>query len=173
MKKYLLAALTFIAGIVIFVLFHAVTRLEIGGIMSYVIMAVVFGLTGVVFRTVKGKEEKSVEADLPELQSERFISVDRMEVKSFTKVFEKVGPASIGVSKIAVAIHKPTRKPYDPEYAVGLRAEHFDELDTAALITQLYDQFFPHAKFTFYDLGQEKELENFGYQIKTKDGSLG
>lgn len=142
MKKYLFAALVFIAGFIAFVFIHVLAGLRIGGIFSYVLIGIWFSAVGWVYKKFRDKE------NLKNYGSTEITGMPKDDVKNFTKFFGAMDYAQEGIEEVIVSEGKDGTS----DFIIGIRTLPGRQVDYEAMRAQLHKIYYKHIKFVFVNL---------------------
>jgi hypothetical protein len=132
--KYLLAGLTFIAGFILFVLLHVMTKREIGGFFSFLFFALILSATGFVFKKAGGG--KAIVNKNP-IQSDGH-GLSKLEIKDFNKVFTADNCKNLNLISTRVSSSKIVHA----DYIVSLESDDYSKLEIVKIEKLLSKRFY-------------------------------
>lgn len=147
--KYVLAALTFVIGFILFVLIHVFMNLNMGGFLSNLMMGIIFVSTGFVFmRFDKTKSKVKVK-------------FSKAEEKAFHKIFNL---SYLETNKIELVLIKETNE----GYSIYIKMNDFLKIVEDDLVQNLQPHFQSHIIFKLYKYqGDEEASEINGFVISS------
>lgn len=157
--KYILSGLTFVVGLVLFILFHVATKRDIGGFVSILLFTLIVSATGFVFKKAGGG--KAVVNKGPNISGEH--SLSKLEIKDFSKVFT----ADVCKNLYIDAVHISSSTTKHADYVVGLESNDFNKIDISKVQKLLSKRFYDIRRIVLEEYLPDNNRPSYIIQFKS------